>query len=124
MVVRHRRADATVQRFLVESPLMVRPRSATPVSIVHLTEIDCPTTLQEQPIPYTVDRPSHLPATYGSYHQTYRLDGKLIAFAVLDILPSCVSSVYFVYKPEAGLERFSMGKVGSFSRMPCCGLPF
>lgn len=40
---------------------------------------------------------------------TYRVDGALIAFAVLDILPGCVSSVYFVYKP--GLERFSMGKV-------------
>lgn len=56
----------------------------------------------------------------------YRLDGKLIAMATLDILPSvtavkhvltweltppqCVSSVYFVYDPA--WERYSLGKVG------------
>ena len=32
----------------------------------------------------------------GSYHQCYRLDGKLIAMGVLDLLPSCVSSVYLM----------------------------
>ena len=30
----------------------------------------------------------------GSYHQVYRLDGKVIAVAVLDLLPKSVSSVY------------------------------
>jgi arginine-tRNA-protein transferase len=30
----------------------------------------------------------------GSWHQCYRLDGELIAVAVLDVLPSGVSSVY------------------------------
>jgi arginine-tRNA-protein transferase len=30
----------------------------------------------------------------GSWHQCYRLDGKLIAVAVLDLVPSGVSSVY------------------------------
>lgn len=33
----------------------------------------------------------------GSYHQCYRLDGKLIALGVLDLLPKCVSSVYLMY---------------------------
>lgn len=32
----------------------------------------------------------------GSYHQCYRLDGKLIAVAVLDLLPHGVSSVYLL----------------------------
>lgn len=32
----------------------------------------------------------------GSYHQCYRLDGKLIAVAVLDLLPQAVSSVYLL----------------------------
>jgi len=36
----------------------------------------------------------------GAYHQHYLLDGKLIAVGVLDILPGCVSSVYFYYDPE------------------------
>ena len=33
----------------------------------------------------------------GSYHQCYRLDGRLIAMGVLDLLPDCVSSVYLMY---------------------------
>jgi len=32
----------------------------------------------------------------GSYHQCYRLDGKLIAVGVLDLLPHGVSSVYLL----------------------------
>lgn len=32
----------------------------------------------------------------GTYHQCYRLDGKLIAIAVLDLLPLGVSSVYLL----------------------------
>ena len=34
------------------------------------------------------------PCNYGSYHQHYRIDGKLIAVGVIDILPKCISSVY------------------------------
>ncbi|KAL1914815.1 uncharacterized protein VTP21DRAFT_7907 [Calcarisporiella thermophila] len=45
---------------------------------------------------------------YGSFHQTYRLDGRLIAVAVLDILPACVSSVYFFYDPD--FSHLSLGK--------------
>lgn len=33
----------------------------------------------------------------GSYHQCYRLDGRLVAIGVLDLLPHCVSSVYLMY---------------------------
>lgn len=32
----------------------------------------------------------------GSYHQCYRLDDRLIAIGVLDLLPNCVSSVYLM----------------------------
>ncbi|KAK4874080.1 hypothetical protein RN001_013440 [Aquatica leii] len=49
--------------------------------------------------------------TYGTFHQQYWLDDKLIAVAVLDILPRCVSSVYFFYDPE---YRFlTLGTYGS-----------
>jgi arginine-tRNA-protein transferase len=37
---------------------------------------------------------------YGSFHQQYRLNGRLIAVGVQDILPYCISSVYFCYDPE------------------------
>ncbi len=42
----------------------------------------------------------------GSYHQCYRLDGKLVAIAVLDLLPHAVSSVYLVYDPDFGQWEF------------------
>lgn len=55
--------------------------------------------------------PAHLPdeIPYGNYHQEYRLDGKLIAVGVLDILPHCVSSVYVLYDPE--YNDWELGKV-------------
>ncbi|XP_078269667.1 arginyl-tRNA--protein transferase 1 isoform X6 [Rhinoraja longicauda] len=37
---------------------------------------------------------------YGSFHQQYWLDGKIIAVGVIDILPRCVSSVYLYYDPD------------------------
>ncbi|EEH23067.2 hypothetical protein PABG_05278 [Paracoccidioides brasiliensis Pb03] len=47
----------------------------------------------------------------GSYHQCYRLDGKLIAVAVLDLLPQAVSSVYIFYDPE--YSDFEFGKTSA-----------
>ncbi|KAL7321112.1 Arginyl-tRNA--protein transferase 1 [Mucor circinelloides] len=48
---------------------------------------------------------------FGSFHQKYIVDGKLIALAVIDILPKCVSSVYFLYDPDysfLGLGKYSV----------------
>ncbi|KAL1739129.1 arginine-tRNA-protein transferase, partial [Schizophyllum fasciatum] len=67
--------------------------------------------LRPSPIPYLSPPAEHLPRTYGSYHQLYRVDGKLIAMAVLDILPKCVSSVYFMYDND--WQAFSLGKLSA-----------
>ncbi|PCH41274.1 hypothetical protein WOLCODRAFT_100182 [Wolfiporia cocos MD-104 SS10] len=69
------------------------------------------TPLHREAIAYFDHAPDHLPREYGSYHQMYRLDGKLIAMGVIDILPNCVSSVYFMY--EKKWERFSLGKLSA-----------
>ncbi|KAJ4190861.1 Arginyl-tRNA--protein transferase 1, variant 2 [Fusarium falciforme] len=47
----------------------------------------------------------------GSYHQCYRLDGKLVAIGVLDLLPECVSSVYFLY--HESIHKWAPGKLGA-----------
>lgn len=47
----------------------------------------------------------------GSYHQCYRLDGKLVAVGVLDLLPDCVSSVYFLY--DESIHNHMPGKLGA-----------
>ncbi|KAM8923827.1 arginyl-tRNA--protein transferase 1 [Pelodytes ibericus] len=45
-------------------------------------------------------RPDGPSCGYGSFHQQYWLDGKIIAVGVIDILPHGVSSVYFYYDPD------------------------
>ncbi|KAK3683784.1 arginine-tRNA-protein transferase [Podospora appendiculata] len=47
----------------------------------------------------------------GSFHQCYRLDGKLVAIGVLDILPNCVSAVYFLY--HESIHSHNPGKLGA-----------
>ncbi|KAI0385343.1 arginine-tRNA-protein transferase [Hypomontagnella monticulosa] len=47
----------------------------------------------------------------GSFHQCYRLDGQLVAIGVLDLLPDCVSAVYFLY--HESFHKFSPGKIGA-----------
>ena len=42
---------------------------------------------------FTGDGPSR---KIGSFHQCYRIDGRLVALGVLDLMPCAVSSVYFV----------------------------
>ncbi|KAK0079901.1 hypothetical protein PV325_000648, partial [Microctonus aethiopoides] len=52
------------------------------------------------------------PLGYGSFHQQYWLNNKLIAVGVIDILPYCVSSVYFFYDPA-----YSFLSLGTFSSL-------
>jgi arginine-tRNA-protein transferase len=47
----------------------------------------------------------------GSYHQCYRLDGKLVAIGVLDLLPHAVSGVYFMY--HESIHTWNPGKISA-----------
>jgi len=49
---------------------------------------------------------------YGTFHQLYRIDGKLVAVGVVDVLPLCLSSVYFFYDPD-----FSFLSIGVYSAL-------
>lgn len=73
----------------------------------------CDHPLGRQRIPYpnpnTIQ--DHLPKYYGCYHQLHYIDGTLIAFSVLDILPGCISSVYFVWDPKYAWA--SLGKLSA-----------
>ncbi|XP_018569087.1 arginyl-tRNA--protein transferase 1 isoform X2 [Anoplophora glabripennis] len=62
--------------------------------------------LQPVDFPRGVDGPG-----YGSFHQQYWIDDKLIAVGVIDILPRCVSSVYFFYDPD--YRNLTLGTYGS-----------
>jgi arginine-tRNA-protein transferase len=59
---------------------------------------------------FLVDSPLEMDPSqphFGSFHQKYFIDEQLIAVAVLDVLPNCVSSVYFLYDPAFG--KLSLG---------------
>ena len=55
----------------------------------------------------------------GGFHQCYRLDGRLIALGVVDLLPHCVSGVYFIYHKD--FEKWSFGKISAL-REACLAL--
>lgn len=63
-------------------------------SVAQYTRFLCDSPLEEE---YREGGP---PMGYGSFHQHYLLDGQIIAVGVIDILPSCVSSVYLYYDPD------------------------
>lgn len=67
--------------------------------------------LCESPIPYSKGSAKDGTQLLGSYHQCYRLNGKLIALGVLDLLPHAVSSVYLIYDVE--YEKYSFGKLSA-----------
>lgn len=48
---------------------------------------------------------------FGGFHHHYYIDGKLVAVGVLDILPWCISSVYFFYDPD--YESLSLGTLSA-----------
>ncbi|ORX48962.1 hypothetical protein BCR36DRAFT_584079 [Piromyces finnis] len=65
--------------------------------------------LVDSPLQYIKNKS---PYAFGSYHQKYYLDDKLIAVGVIDILPKCVSSVYFMYDTD-----YSSLSLGVFSAL-------
>lgn len=87
--------------FLVESPLPSPSESWPGISG---TGNDSSDSGDDPPVPAP-------PCGYGTFHARYELDGTLIAVAVLDILPRCVSSVYLFYAPAYG--HLSLGSLSA-----------
>ncbi|KAL4420000.1 hypothetical protein ABPG75_007098 [Micractinium tetrahymenae] len=51
------------------------------------------------------------PTGFGSFHQQYWLDGRLVAVGVVDVLPRCLSSKYLFWDPD--MAPLSLGKLTS-----------
>lgn len=54
---------------------------------------------------------SDLTLGFGTFHMLYRIDGKLIAVGVVDVLPHCLSSVYAYYDPDFSKRYIELGKL-------------
>ena len=46
---------------------------------------------------------------YGTYHQFYKLDGKLVAVGVIDIVPTGIVSIYMWYNVSKEVSKLSFG---------------
>ncbi|KAG7601294.1 Arginyl-tRNA--protein transferase 1 [Arabidopsis thaliana] len=80
--------ESSYRRFLVDSPLIdVQPSG-------------------DEKVP---------PCGFGSFHQQYRIDGRLIAVGVVDILPKCLSSVYLFWDPDYAF--LSLGKYSAIQEI-------
>ncbi|XP_031109118.1 arginyl-tRNA--protein transferase 2-like [Ipomoea triloba] len=55
------------------------------------------------------------PCGFGSFHQQYLIDGKLVAVGVVDILPKCLSSKYLFWDPD--LAFLSLGKYSALQEI-------
>ncbi|CAO2651333.1 Nn.00g096300.m01.CDS01 [Neocucurbitaria sp. VM-36] len=67
--------------------------------------------LCESPLQQTSRQVEGKTQLLGSYHQCYRLNGRLIAMGVLDLLPHCVSGVYMLYHSD--FEHWQFGKLSA-----------
>ncbi|XP_059458066.1 arginyl-tRNA--protein transferase 2-like [Corylus avellana] len=52
---------------------------------------------------------------FGSFHQQYVIDGRLVAVGVIDILPRCLSSKYLFWDPDFAL--LSLGKYSALQEI-------
>ncbi|KAF6153583.1 hypothetical protein GIB67_027450 [Kingdonia uniflora] len=80
--------ESSYRRFLVDTPIVFVPPSS-----------DC-----------TVP-----PCGFGSFHQQYVIDGRLVAVGVVDILPRCLSSKYLFWDPD--LAFLSLGKYSALQEL-------
>ncbi|KAI8830383.1 arginine-tRNA-protein transferase [Chytriomyces cf. hyalinus JEL632] len=88
---------SSFQRFLVDSP----------ITFVHPNQISSEKRCFDMPNNQAIIQ--QFPG-FGTFHQKYYLNDELIAVSVLDILPHCVSAVYFMYDPSIpGVRSMSMG---------------
>lgn len=55
------------------------------------------------------------PCGFGSFHQQYWIDDRLVAVGVIDILPKCLSSKYLFWDPEFAF--LSLGKYGALNEI-------
>ncbi|KVI09921.1 arginyl-tRNA--protein transferase 2-like [Cynara cardunculus var. scolymus] len=80
--------ESSYRRFLVDSPLVFVPTSG------------------DGAVP---------PCGFGSFHQQYLINGRLVAVGVMDILPKCLSSKYLFWDPD--LAFLSLGKYSALQEI-------
>jgi len=108
LVISPLRDNSTGKRSLGPEELLLSPESAPVLPSDSLSSSSSAALSTTQVFPYK----------YGTYHQLYRINGKLIAVGVIDILPSGLSSVYLFYDPDE--RHLVLGKVTALKEIEFC----
>ncbi|ODN79676.1 hypothetical protein L202_03607 [Cryptococcus amylolentus CBS 6039] len=102
-------AEATAERFELykEYQIAIHKDKPAEVEMRGFDRFLCSGPLIAAPIPYKDREASargikekRLPKDYGAHHLLYKVDSQVIAISVIDITPSGVSSVYFIWSPS------------------------
>ncbi|WWC86879.1 uncharacterized protein L201_001758 [Kwoniella dendrophila CBS 6074] len=111
-------AKATTETFELYKSYQVAVHKDKPdkVTMRGFDRFLCGNTLVKTPIKYSENveneiQNGKLPKDYGQYHLLYKVDSRVIGISVIDILPSCVSSVYFIWHPDWAWA--SLGKLSA-----------
>ncbi len=79
----------------------------------HLKKHDKPLKSEYSYCEHIVNTPTSLQTVdgmeCGTYHQLYRLDGKLVAVGVIDIVPKGIVSIYMWYDVTKEISKYSFG---------------
>ena len=87
----------------------------------HLLKHDKPTKSEYSYCEHVVNSPFRNQSIdgfqYGTFHQLYRLDGKLVAVGVIDIVPNGVVSIYMWYDMSKEITKLSFGVYSSLKEI-------
>ncbi|XP_054798593.1 arginyl-tRNA--protein transferase 2 isoform X2 [Prosopis cineraria] len=83
----------------------------------HVTESSYRRFLVDTPLSYVASFGDGTvpPCGFGSFHQQYLIDGRLVAVGVIDILPKCLSSKYLFWDPDFAF--LSLGKYSALQEI-------
>ncbi|KAJ6837375.1 putative arginyl-tRNA--protein transferase 2 [Iris pallida] len=113
--IRMKRSSFDPEEFALYRRYQIKVHNDKPEKV---TESSYRRFLVDTPLVMVPARPGYKtvpPCGFGSFHQQYLLDGKLVAVGVVDILPRCLSSKYLFWDPD--LAFLSLGKYSALQEI-------
>ncbi|KAI3470870.1 hypothetical protein Pfo_027533 [Paulownia fortunei] len=112
--IRLKRSSFDYEEYSLYRKYQLRVHNDTPD---HVTESSYKRFLVDTPLVHIPpnDDGAVPPCGFGSFHQQYVVDGKLIAVGVIDILPKCLSSKYLFWDPDFAF--LSLGKYSALEEI-------
>ncbi|KAI3799972.1 hypothetical protein L1987_35278 [Smallanthus sonchifolius] len=112
--IRLKRSTFDTEEYELYRKYQIKVHNDTPD---HVTESSYKSFLIDSPLIFVQSNGdgSVPPCGFGSFHQQYLVNGKLVAVGVIDILPKCLSSKYLFWDPD--LAFLSLGKYSALQEI-------